>query len=157
VSYLDVNAKVVAQLKVPSDRPTFKSSLKVAAIVVEFTGEVAQPSVVTGAFSPVANPASLDFLVKPSSQRFPNGYVPGRITFASATVAKFTIEHPEFKFFPQGEYEVRLFGDPDPTPGVARPAITSVALSRLDGEVNANFPSGNNAEGGNFAFAFTVQ
>ena len=110
----------------------------------------------TGNDSPVQNKNRFSFLVESSSHRFTNPYVPGTIAFPVPNIAQFDLDFPELDVLAQGDYKVTLFGDPDPTPSINRPAITRTDLSRLDGEITPAFPSGDNFEGGTFAFKFAV-
>jgi hypothetical protein len=67
-------------------------------------------------------------------------------------VVRFVVDNQIVQFRP-GEYHVALFGDPGPL----RPAIARPDASRLDGERQPTYPSGDGTPGGVFEFKFAVQ
>jgi hypothetical protein len=93
----------------------------------------------------LATVANASFLVERAT---PRAVIPGTIRAVGPNTVDFTSAEP----FQKAEYEVVLFGTPDPAH--RRPAITSISNLLLDGEPNPNFPSGNGAQGGNFVFRF---
>jgi hypothetical protein len=95
------------------------------------------------------------------TQSTPGGSVPVLGTFAPGpSPNSFVFAKLLTSVFPEGTYEVTLFGDPGPGGRV----IMSMPPNpqRLDGEPKASdprkpaLPSGNSIEGGNFDFRFSV-
>ena len=117
--------------------------------------EIAARGTVTGAAAPPENPKKFSFLVRGPAARFPNGYVPGKITFPAPNIAQFDIEASDAEIFPAGDYRLTLFGVADPTPGIARPAIIAADLGKLDGKPST-LPSGDGTPGDNFDCKFGV-
>jgi hypothetical protein len=112
-------------------------------IRVTFNESVSMLSVVAATSSLTAVNAS--FLVERVA---PRGVISGTIKAAGPNAVDFI----SLDGFPKAEYEVILFGSPDPAH--RRPAITSISNLLLDGEPNPTFPSGNGTQGGNFVFRF---
>ena len=160
VGILDRNGNGLTEFVKPGSVPTVPFNKQPFSVQVIFTETLSKPTVVTGDYSVPMNPQSFSFLVVGTSARFTRPYVPGTIQFPGPNLAQFDLSAKtlDMTALPPGEYTVTLFGDPDPTPGIARPAISAqIDLAHLDGEPQANFPSGDGVEGGQFVCKFVVK
>jgi hypothetical protein len=146
VDFFDPNGKVLGQLGSPPSVPVgISAAKKPRSIRVTFNQGVRASSVTTA--QAAGNAAVASFLVERENPLTP---IPGTIHALAANVAEFTVAADAFV---KGVYRVTLFGDVDTHK--LRPAITSIAGARLDGEPLA-LPSGNGVEGGNFVFQLEV-
>ena len=115
----------------------------VNTVEVEFNDKV-DPASITPA-TPSDPPPRQSFRIEG-----PNGPTPGTAGEVGSIRARFRfVDGP----FPIGTYKATLFGDPDPAN--VRPTITSTRGRRLDGEPAA-LPSGDEVDGGNLVFEFTI-
>lgn len=164
VSILARNAALSFDFGAPGDVPSVPFNEHPFSIVVTFTQPVVPATVVTHDYSGAFDPKSFSFLVTSDSRRFTRAYVPGTMQFPATNVAQFDLQGREIDMsaFPPGTYTVTLFGDPDPSPAINRPAISSPPPSavHLDGDPNGSppvFPSGNGTPGGKFVCSFIVK
>lgn len=164
VSILDRSGNSIVDLPTPDSVPSVSVNKQPSSIVVIFTEEIVKTSVVTHDYSGVFDPKSFSFLVTSDSKRFTRAYVPGAMQFPATNAAQFDLQGKQIDMlaFPTGTYTVTLFGDPDPTPAIKRPAISSPPPSavHLDGDPNGSppsFPSGDGTQGGQFVCNFVVK
>jgi hypothetical protein len=148
VEFADPAGGGVKKLVPPNVAPVLPAD-KIAGIRVFFTDKVKAATIT--AFGLGSDPKTFSFLVKGPGQFA--AFVPGKIVIDSAKVARFVIG-PEPQRFIKGKYHVQIFGDPNLADG--RPAITSTGGTRLDGDPNPAYPSGNGTPGGIFSFDFTI-
>jgi hypothetical protein len=144
VEFLDGNGAVVGILADPQKPPTFRAANTITAIRVTFNKELKPETVTAGD----TKPEKFSFLVEDASPAF----VPGSIIVESPAVIRFEVAG-KLRTFAEGDYSVTLFGNVDATN--QRPAITDTDGVRLDGEP-FGLPSGDDAEGGDFQFKFTI-
>jgi hypothetical protein len=119
-------------------------------MVVRFNHPVDHGTIVAGGFG--EDPSTFSLLVQASWSNFADGYVPGEVVPVDQLTTRFNI-HDEFQTFREGDYRITLFGDIDPAG--RRPTIADTQGLRLDGEFIVPLnqaPSGDGAEGGDFAF-----
>jgi hypothetical protein len=158
VEILDVDGQTIAKFEQPDQVLSVPGKENPLSIQVSFTDDVDPATVVTGTYSPVVDPDSLSFFVWSSNEKFTHKYVPGKIDFPGPGLVRFQLAREDAKMdvLPKGDYELRLFGDA--LPAAKRPAIVSAVApkTRLDGETESKFPSGNGIEGGTYACKFTV-
>jgi hypothetical protein len=129
VRFLNAQEQVIAEMADPGTVLSLRAEREPAIIEVEFAG------------------AQVDFatVVLDRTFRVEGGQTPPQeIERRPGNVVRWRTA-----IIPQGTYRVTLVGDGDP-------AIASQAGRRLDGEP-ARLPSGNDQEGGDFRFAFTVR
>jgi len=155
VEFVSASHAVIDALNDPDNPPLIPQNRGLRSLRVTFTKTLVKASVVTGAAAPPENPKKFSFLVRGPAARFPNGYVPGKITFPAPNIAQFDIEASDAEIFPAGDYRLTLFGVADPTPGIARPAIIAADLGKLDGKPST-LPSGDGTPGDNFDCKFGV-
>ncbi len=163
VRILDAGGNEMASFANPGQTPTVPAQKLPTTIEVTFTEEVDPNSVITGTYPPVVDPKTFSFLVAGNNPRYLHPYVPGTMQFpADRSVVRFVVDPHALDGLSHllpGKYKVSLFGSDVANP--ARPAIATPGAPavpvRLDGEVNAAFPSGNGVEGGTFVCVFNVK
>jgi DNA-binding beta-propeller fold protein YncE len=123
---------------------------RLLGIRVAFNREVDITTVTTAA-TPAHPPDEQSFLVRRGPQVFP-----GRIVQETPETATFLPAELFDRVFPEGAYQVVLFGEDGPGRRAIR-AGTFLLATRLDGEgLSKKYPpSGDGKEGGNFQFSFT--
>ena len=147
VQFLDKNGTVQADLKDPASQFNFSPADPVSVIKVVFSQPVDVTTVTAGGLK--ADPKTFSFLVLDNI----GDYVPGSISqMANPNEVVFTIDD-KLLTFKNAKYMVTLFGNIDPD-GL-RPAISDTSGNRLDGEPS-QLPSGDDSEGGDFVFKFSI-
>lgn len=163
IEFINADGAVIHRMT-RGDDPTVTTSFKLGAgiksIQVTFSSDVNGDTIIYGS-PPFLNAETFSFLVQSGRSEFSWQCVPGEIAIKNGNIVQFTYTgssdalrdiFPEGNF-PEGEYTVTLYGDPDQS--VGRPAIAAINNVRLDGEPNA-LPSGDGTEGGNFVLKFEI-
>jgi hypothetical protein len=151
VQFLDQNGNVIATLSDPTKEFVITPKSPVSSIQVTFTEPVNVATVKTGTFND--NPKTFSFLVRDANAVDPDSFIPGSIaSTADPKVIIFSVADKIVSFY-KGDFVVSAFGNKDP--GNLRPAISDMGGARLDGEPT-QLPSGDNSEGGDFIFKFSI-